>query len=580
MATRDDGSGVSDALSPLEIADRLRRAGEVLRLRGESTYRAAAYETAADIVVAAAENLPALVAEGRLTSLRGIGPSLAATITELARTGRAPALEQIMGDLPPGLLQLAGVPGLTWRRIQALHRELGIVTLADLQQALAAGAVQTIKGFGPATAAKIREALNRPPAPSEARRERRVLVDVLDEARRLAERIRRVRDVTAVEIVGSVRRWVETVADVNLMAAAERADAAIDALARDGAVAVVEARAARGCRVRLLDGLRVTLDVERPERFATALIFGTGSAAHVQRLEERARARGLVLDALTGTSEEALYRHLDLPFIPPELREDAGEFAAADAGDTFADLVTVADIRGLVHCHTVHSDGRHTVDEMARAAADRGMGYVTITDHSTTASYAGGLSEDRLRAQASEIAAARARAGIAILRGTESDILKDGHLDFSDETLRNLDVVIASVHERHKLDADAMTERIVQAMAHPCFKIWGHPLGRLLLRRDPIACDVDRILDTITASRAAIEVNGSPWRLDLPPEWIRRARQRGIKFVVSVDAHSTSELDYVDFGVAMARRGGLRRGDVLNTLEMDAFAAAVKPGGQ
>jgi len=549
----------------------------MLRLGGESPYRAGAYDMGADVVEASADVLEALVAGDRLTELRGIGPSLAATIGELSRTGRSEALDKIMDGMPPGLMEVSRIPGLTLRRMRSLHEALGIESLADLKQALAAGGVEGVRGFGPALTAKIRVGLAHPAAEAEQGRTRRVLADVLDEAEKMAARLRRARGVIAVELVGSVRRWVETVGDVNLLATSDSPEVPLAVLAELGTVASVEARGPHSCRVRLSDGLRVTLSVESPQRFATALLRSTGSQAHLERLEARARARGLALETLAGPSEAMLYQQLGLPFIPPELREDAGELEAADAGDDFADLLTERDIRGMVHCHSVHSDGRHTIAQMAGAAAAMGMEYITITDHSVSAGYAGGLSAERLRAQGAEIAEACQISGIAVLRGTESDILRDGALDFSDDVLDGLEVVIASVHERFKLDAVSMTERIVRAMEHPRFKIWGHALGRLLLKREPIACDVDRILDTVARSRAAIEVNGSPWRLDLAPEWIRPARRRGIKFVVSVDAHSMAELRNLRFGVATARRGGLRRGDVLNTLPARQFMDAVRP---
>jgi DNA polymerase (family X) len=276
-------------------------------------------------------------------------------------------------------------------------------------------------------------------------------------------------------------------------------------------------------------------------------------------------------------SEAAFYARLDLPLIPAELREGLGEIADADGGDDFSDLVSAGDIQGMVHCHTTYSDGGNTVAEMARAAASLGMRYLTITDHSPTASYAGGVAAERLPEQWREIAAVQANTPLRILRGTESDILRDGALDYPDALLGTLEVVIASIHNRYKLDASAMTERLTRAMAQPVFKIWGHPLGRLLLRREPIACDVERVLDVVAKGPAAIEINGSPHRLDLPAPWARAARRRGIKFVISTDAHSTRELDHLKFGVAVARRAGLRRGDVLNALPAAAFAAAVRP---
>ena len=230
-----------------------------------------------------------------------------------------------------------------------------------------------------------------------------------------------------------------------------------------------------------------------------------------------------------------------------------------------------------MHCHTVYSDGRHTIGEMARAADRLGMQYMTITDHSPAASYARGLTVDRLRAQWDEIARVQATVSVRLLRGTESDILADGALDYPDAILEQLDIVIASVHARHHMDADRMTARLVRAMSWPCFKVWGHALGRLLLSRPPIECRVEEVLDAIAGSPAAIEINGDPRRLDLPPRWIPAARERGIRFVVSTDAHSVSDLANLQYGVAMARRGGVRRQEVLNTLEVEAFRPAVSP---
>jgi DNA polymerase (family 10) len=276
-------------------------------------------------------------------------------------------------------------------------------------------------------------------------------------------------------------------------------------------------------------------------------------------------------------SEAALYERLGLRPIPPELREDAGEIEAAASGRLPEDLVRLEDLRGAVHCHTVWSDGRNTVEEMARAADTLGLRYLTITDHSTSATYAKGLDADRLRRQWDEIARVQERVRVRLLRGTESDILRDGALDFPDPVLRRLDVVIASIHNRWRMDADEMTRRLVRAMRHPVRKIWGHALGRYVLSRPPFAVRMDEVLDAVAASRAIIEVNGDPNRLDLAPGYIREAKSRGIRFVVSADAHSTTGIRNLRWGVDMARRGWLRRDDVLNTLDADDFAAAVRP---
>jgi DNA polymerase (family 10) len=298
-------------------------------------------------------------------------------------------------------------------------------------------------------------------------------------------------------------------------------------------------------------------------------------------LHDRARELGLDLDTLAATSERELYDRLGLPPLPAEVRTGDGEVAAALAGDDFEDLVSLEDVRGAVHCHTLYSDGKLSISGMAAAAIERGLDYLTITDHSPSAHYAGGLDVERLIAQREEIAQVQLEYGdrLAILAGTESDILPDGSLDFPDAVLAELDLVIASVHGRNGQDEDAMTARLLACMRHPIRKIWGHPLGRLLLRRDPIACRLDEVLDAVAATGTVIEVNGDPYRLDMPPEHLRAARRRGISFVISTDAHSGRGLDALRYGVAMARRGWLRKHEVVNTGTADAFRAAVRPSG-
>jgi DNA polymerase (family X) len=374
-----------------------------------------------------------------------------------------------------------------------------------------------------------------------------------------------------------------------IVASTTPAAARTHTLALPGVVSVSDA-GPEAYRAVLDNGLPLEVRVSRPDHYGAELLHATGAPAHVAHLGRLAEARGLRLGRsglvraaggarLPAADEGEIYRHLGLPFIPPELREDEGEIEAADEGRLPGDLVRMEDIQGFVHCHTVYSDGRNTVEEMARAAEARGMRYLTITDHSPTASYAGGLSVDRLRAQWDEIARVQEKVSVRLLRGTESDILADGALDYPDDILERLDVVIASIHNRHRMSAEEMTRRLIRAMAHPCFKIWGHALGRLIPSRPPIAVDVEKVLDVAAESRAAIEINGDPHRLDLPPRWLRAARERGLSFVISTDAHATDELDNVRYGVAMARRGWVRREEVLNTLDAAGFARAVAPAG-
>ena len=318
---------------------------------------------------------------------------------------------------------------------------------------------------------------------------------------------------------------------------------------------------------------------------AALLVRATSSDAHWRALEEAATARGLHLEAnglyrgghrVRTDDDAALYRALGLGLVPAEAREGAEE-ARLVAGGRDLDLVDGADVRGFVHCHTTWSDGADDIEAMARAAEDRGARFITITDHSATAHYARGLDVDRLERQWDEIAAVQERVKIRILRGTEADILADGALDWPDAILERLDVVIASIHSRYRQDEAKMTERVLRAMRHPCFKIWGHPMGRLVTSRPPIPLRVEEVLDALAGSRGAIEINGDPYRLDLEPKWVRAARARGIPLVLSVDAHATRSLDYLRYAVGLARRAGVRRDEVLNTRSAAAFARAVAP---
>jgi DNA polymerase (family 10) len=332
-----------------------------------------------------------------------------------------------------------------------------------------------------------------------------------------------------------------------------------------------------GDRVHLLlaSGVKARLAVSPPCRWGSLLLSQTGPEGHVRAVFDRLAAAGGSDDS---DDEQELYRRAGLPFFPPEIRGDGGEVERAAAGALRLDLVDEKDIRGYVHCHTSDSDGNASVEVMARAAADRGRGYITITDHSGSARYARGLSRERLEAQRLEIARAAEKVPIRILRGTECDILRDGSLDYPDAVLARLEIVIASLHARHRLGREESTARLSTAMGRPGFKIWGHPLGRLLLRRPPVACDLGAVLDALAAAGGAVEINGDPHRLDLPPELAGEVKARGIAFVISTDAHAPADLEFLTYGVLMARRAGLTADDVLNTLDAGEFARRVRPG--
>jgi DNA polymerase (family 10) len=509
----------------------------LLEAEGANRYRARAYERAARAVEAMGESLAVLVAEGKLTRVPGIGPTLAATVEELVRTGRSTALERLRQRRTPG---------------------------AKAER-------------------KLRAAIERR---ARSRPEETLLHEATVEVEKLLQAVRVFPTVERADVTGALRRRAETVARLEVIIAGCDVPAILGALTRLPQVACALEAAGSRLVLRLVGGMLLEAVVVAPAAHVVSLHRLTGSAAHVARLEALARERGLALDdsglwrggrPVPVRSERDIYRHLGLPFIIPEMREGAGEIEAAAAGRLPGEPLEPADIRGMVHCHTTYSDGVHTIEEMARGADALGLEYLTITDHSPTASYARGLTVDRLRRQWDEIARVQETVRVRLLRGTESDILADGSLDYPDAILAQLDVVIASIHHRHRMDGAQMTRRLVTAMRHPRFKVWGHALGRYVLRRPPFDCHVEEILDALAASRGAIEVNGDPHRLDMEPRWIREARRRGIAFVVSTDAHSVGAFANLRWAVDMARRGWLTRRDVLNALSVDEFRAAVRP---
>jgi DNA polymerase (family 10) len=564
-------------MEPATIAALLRELAVYYELDGDR-HRAFAFDRAAG-AVDGANGLARLIDEGRLEELPGVGPSIARAIAELARTGTLGVLERLRERWPPVVIELAQLPKVGVPKARKIYQALAPANLDVVAEMCRAGALCELPGFGKISERKILQAI-------EDRRSqgaRMLLVDAESHAASLAQHLRAGPAVTAVEICGPVRRSVEVIDHLAYAVASEDRDAVIDRLAGFALITSVD-RAAASADPRapvvgyLAGGLRAEVHVAQPAHLGWAQVVATGSAEHLAQLNERAAARGMRLDLLESADEPLVYRALGLPWIPPELRDGTDEIAAALAGDDFRDLITLDDLTTAFHCHTTYSDGKATIAEMVRAAAERGFDAITITDHSAAATYAGGLDAAQLRAQLAEIdaiAAPEAR----ILRGTEADILADGSIDVPPELIGSLDVVIASVHQRYKLDRDATTARLVAAMRQPFFKIWGHALGRMVLRRDPIDVRFDDVLDAIAESRAAIEINGDPHRLDLPPALAREAVRRRIPFVLSCDAHSPRGIDATRFAVAMARRARIRRRDVLNALPPEELMAAIRPTG-
>lgn len=578
-------------LDKFAIAAALQDIAALLELKGgKDRFKARAYQTGARVIAGLSEDVGEVVLGNRLTSMRGIGDALASQIEQLYLTGESSVLRGLKKEFPSGIIELSAVPGLSVSKIKLLHEGLGITSIAELKAAAEAGKIRTLKGFGAKTEATLLETISNHRQRGK-KDDRLHLHRALQTATQVVDYLQTARDLKEISFAGSLRRWKETVGTIRLVANTKQPAALIEHFRRFPVIVEVIEQMEEACTVRLADGARVSIVAARPPEFALALLTETGSKAHINKLQQIANGEGPKSNRNQGArkrashsprsagllKEEDIYAGLGMAYIPPELREDQGEIESAFAGKLPQDLVTLADIRGMVHCHTTYSDGKHSIAEMVRAAEAMGMKYVTITDHSPTAFYAGGVTLDRLKRQWAEIDEVQEQVKIKILKGTESDIVADGGLDYPDKILEQFDVIVASIHSRYKMDAAKMTKRIVTAMRQPVFKIWGHALGRLIQRRPPFECDVEKILDVIAESRAAIEVNGDPYRLDMAPQWIREARKRKIKFVISVDAHSTGALNNLKYGVGTARRGWLRKTDVLNTLSVKEFANAVRP---
>jgi DNA polymerase (family 10) len=563
-----------------EIAADLRAIANLLRIKGDNPFKTQAYERGALALETLQSELAALVKDRRLKEIAGIGSALAAIIEEMYHTDECWLLQQLRAELPPGAVEFAEVPGLSLKKMVALHDALRIESIADLRAACEQGLVSKVRGFGAKSQAKLLADLDKLDVPKDGFL---LLHDALEEAERILEHLRACPDLVEAEVAGALRRRKETPRQICIVAASDRPRSVLDRFLGYPTLARTDELQDAYCFARLAGGMKAELVIVPPEGYAAALHDRTGSRQHVAKLRELARAGSMTYPGLlsNGTapqikSEDEIYRRLGLPYIPPELREDEGEIETAKTG-TLPRLLALENIRGMTHCHTVCSDGRNSIEEMARAAEAMGMAYLTITDHSPSAFYARGVGVDRLLAQWDEIAQVQERVGIKLLRGTESDILADGSLDYPDYFLERFDIIIASVHSRHKMDSDQMTKRLLRALRLPWFKIWGHPLGRLLQSRPPFECRIEEVLDAIAESRCAIEINGDPRRLDLEPRWIRAAQRRGISFIVSTDAHSIGGLRNLPYGVAMARRGWLARGQVLNTLETEEFIRVVHP---
>ena len=554
-----------------QVASALREIGTILELQGENPFKCRAYLNGARTLETSATDLTELVHTNRLGELPGIGDALREKITTLITTGKLPFLEELRSSIPAGLLPLLDLPGLGPKKLRALRDKLKIESLEALTQACQDGRLAALEGFGEKTATNLLEAIDRHANYKKLHR----LGTALPAARTLLEHLKQSQLVLHAEIAGSLRRGKEVVKDLDLIASSKKPKEVMKLFVSSPNVEKVVNHGETKSSVILTGGIPCDLRVIPPESWATALAHFTGSKEHNIALRQRAIDRGLHLSEwglLKGKSktplklkdEKDLHKALGLAFIPPELREDSGEIAAAEK-DELPDLLTRDQIRGCLHNHTLASDGQDSLSSMAQAAAEQGLEWLGIADHSKSSFQANGLDAKRLETQIEEICLLNSKKPkCTLLAGTECDILKDGKLDFPDSLLSELDYVVASVHSGFTSDEKEMTQRIIRAMENPHVTCLGHPTGRLLLEREAYPLNIPKILDAAAATGTWIELNANPWRLDLDWRWWHKARDLGILCCINPDAHKTSHLRFLDFGVTLARKGWLRAQDVVN----------------
>lgn len=569
--------------SNVQIAAVLEEFADLLEIAGANPFRIRAYRNAARSVGELGTAVASMVDEGKdLTSLPGIGEDLAAKVKTLVATGALPDLEGIYQKVPRTVTELLDLPGLGPKRVRTLFQSLGIASIQELEQAAAEGRIHSLPGMGKKTEQKLLESIR-----SRGQQAKRFLrSDVQAQADRLLPQLIQCDPEARLAVAGSFRRGRDTIGDLDILAASESPARLMEALPRADGVRDVLAHGPAKTSVRLDTGLQVDLRVVDRRSFGAALHYFTGSQAHNIALRREAQKRGLLVNEygvfrgdewIAGATEEEVFRAVDLPWIPPELREDRGELETAREG-ALPDLVSIQHIRGDLHCHTIASDGRNTLEEMVAAARARGLCYLAITDHSQSLTVANGLNEDRLLRQIDQIDALNDTLdGFTVLRGIEVDILEDGRLDLPDRVLGRLDLVVASVHSKFNLSRDAQTERILRAMDNRHFSILAHPTGRRLPDRPSYAVDLERVIEHARSRPCFLECNSNPRRLDLDDIHCRMAKDAGVLISLATDSHRTAGFANLQFGISQARRGWLTQGDVLNSRPLGELRARLRP---
>jgi len=555
-----------------ELANIFRTIADLMEIKGENIYKILAYRKAADSLSNLGQDVNELWKEGKLTEVDGVGKAIAEKIDELLTTGHLGFLERLEAEVPPSLAEMLKVPDLGPKKVALFWKQQGITNLSELERAARAGELRTLPGMGDKSEAKIIAGIE-----VLSRRSNRIpLGRAWPFAQELMAFLRNAPGVEAVELGGSLRRMRATVGDLDILAAAKNSSGVMEVFVNRKDVARVLGKGETKASVEFTHGLQAQLWAHPPEHWGTALVYATGSKDHNVRLREYALKKGFSLSEhslqrkdgseVTCEREEDVYKTLGLPWIPPELREDRGEIQAAIKGE-LPRLIELSDIKSELHSHSTWSDGKLSIREMAEAAKRHGYNLLAVTDHTNSLGITQGMSPEDVKKQRLEIDAIAKELGdrFHILQGAEVEIKSDGTLDYSDEVLVELDIVIASLHSGLRQPREKITDRLIKAMHNPHVDIIGHPTGRLMPDREPSDLDMDAVLAAAAQTGIAMEINAHPARLDLDDVYARRATEMGIKLSINTDAHSDTDMDLMHFGVSTARRGWVKADEVINT---------------
>jgi DNA polymerase (family X) len=577
--------GYNEHMDNAEIARIFREIAELLELKNENRFKIAAYQKAAQNIEALGQEIADVYKNDGLEGLRnipGIGHDLSLKIEERIKTGKIASYEKLRKEFPKGIIELVNIPGMGPKTALLLHEKLGIDSPAKLEKAALAGKLKNIPGFGAKKEANILRGLEL----KKKSQGRFLLDDATAHAELIVEELKKLSAVKKILPCGSLRRGQETVGDLDILVIADQSATIMDKFTTLPAVKSVLAKGTTKSSVILRNNMQADLRVVPAKSFGSAAHYFTGSKGHNIHIRQLAQQKGWKVSEygifkgskqIGGRTEEEMFSKFGLQFIPPELREMRGEFAAAAKGK-IPKLVELTDLKGDLHMHTTATDGANTIEEMALAAKKLGYEYIAITDHTQSTRIAHGLNENELRANIKKIEAARKKVpGIAILAGAEVDIRPDGTLDYSDELLQKLDIVLASVHSNFKMPRDEMTGRVIRALRNKYVRILCHPTGRLIGEREPYEVDLEAVLKAARENGVALELNAHPQRLDLNDAHCLRAKALGVKIVINTDAHFTDQLGLMKYGVITARRGWLEKKDVLNTLPLERLRKLLNP---